>query len=103
SRHEGSGIALIEACACGVTPAVTDIHSFRAITGDGAIGALWAPGNAGACARAMVAAAAPCGRDQRQRVVAHFRRTLSWSAVGARALAAYEDVRAHHSARRQAR
>ena len=31
SHHEGSGYALIEALACGVVPAVTDIPPFRAL------------------------------------------------------------------------
>ena len=56
SHHEGSGYALIEALACGVAPAVTDIPTFRLLTGDGAIGALWRPGDAADCARAIVAA-----------------------------------------------
>ena len=46
SHHEGSGYALIEACACGAVPVVTRIPPFRAITGDGARGALWPPGDA---------------------------------------------------------
>jgi len=46
SHKEGSGYALIEAMACGVIPIVTNIPSFRHLTGDGAIGALWAPDRA---------------------------------------------------------
>src|SRR5437588_322062 len=41
SHREGSGYALVEACACGLVPVVTDIPSFRAMTRDGTIGALW--------------------------------------------------------------
>src|SRR6185295_19645288 len=41
SHHEGSGYALIEACACGAVPVVTDIPTFRLITGGA--GALWSP------------------------------------------------------------
>src|SRR5712664_1923808 len=33
SHHEGSGYALMEACACGAVPVVTDIPTFRLITG----------------------------------------------------------------------
>ena len=44
SRHEGSGYALIEALAAGVTPCVTDIRAFRALAGPVAV--LWTPGDA---------------------------------------------------------
>src|SRR4029077_4802153 len=45
SHHEGSGYALMEACACGAVPVVTDIPTFRLIT-EGVVGALWTPGDA---------------------------------------------------------
>jgi glycosyltransferase involved in cell wall biosynthesis len=92
SHDEGSGYALIEALACGVVPVVTDIPSFRALTGGGRLGRLWSPGDAAAFAAALADAAAldllACGRD----VAAHFERELSWAAVGRRALAAYRDA-----------
>ena len=44
SHHEGSGYALMEACACGAVPVVTGIPTFRLLTGSGSIGALWTPG-----------------------------------------------------------
>ncbi|MHC5035185.1 MAG: glycosyltransferase family 4 protein, partial [Planctomycetota bacterium] len=50
SVYEGSGIALADALACGVVPVVTDIPSFRFMTGNGRVGALWRPGDAGALA-----------------------------------------------------
>ncbi len=43
SRNEGSGYSVIEALACGTTPLVTDIPSFRRITGNGAAGGLSSP------------------------------------------------------------
>ena len=54
SHHEGSGYALIEACACGAVPVVTSIPAFRAITGDGARGALWPPGDDVGLAHALL-------------------------------------------------
>src|SRR5207247_434398 len=47
SHREGSGYALMEACACGAVPVVTDIPTFRLLTG-GVVGALWTPGDAAA-------------------------------------------------------
>ena len=44
SHHEGSGYSLMEACACGAVPVVTDIPTFRLLTGGGSIGALWTAG-----------------------------------------------------------
>jgi glycosyltransferase involved in cell wall biosynthesis len=93
SHHEGSGYSLIEALACGTTPAVTDIPSFRVLTGDGRVGALWRTGDAADCARAMVAAAGGDLDAARPAVRAHFEQHLSWVAIGRRALEIYENVR----------
>jgi len=86
SRFEGSGYALIEAIACGAAPVVSDIPSFRALTGAGAIGALVPVGDAEAFARALVEAAS---RPDRAAVVEHFRRRLSFQVVGRRLAAVY--------------
>jgi glycosyltransferase involved in cell wall biosynthesis len=94
SAHEGSGYSLIEACACGVLPVVTNIPSFQVITDKGAIGVLWQHGDASACAQAIVDAARRDLADERRRVLHHFDHQLSWPVVGRRALAIYEDVRA---------
>ena len=91
SHHEAAGYALIEACACGAVPVVTDNPAFRAITA-GSIGALWQVGDAADCARAIVSV---CGGElsaASARVRAHFDRSLSWNAVGQAALAAYRDA-----------
>jgi glycosyltransferase involved in cell wall biosynthesis len=110
SHHEGSGYALLEALACGATPVVTDIPSFRALmttdirpTSDKRptnvgrlsevretyVGRLWTAGDADACARAL--ASASRFRD-RQRVIDHFERFLTWDAVGRRAVEIYREV-----------
>jgi glycosyltransferase involved in cell wall biosynthesis len=99
SHRESCGYALLEACACGAAPVVSDIPSFRAITGSGSIGALWPPGDAEGCARALIAAADGDPRIRSERVRAHFARALSWPAVAARASAAYADVVARVRAR----
>jgi glycosyltransferase involved in cell wall biosynthesis len=91
SHHEGSGYALMEASACGAVPVVTDIPSFRLLTG-GASGALWPPGDAAALARALIDVA---GRDltaERARLADYFARVLTWEAIGRRALEIYQEV-----------
>ncbi|MGE5245795.1 MAG: glycosyltransferase family 4 protein [Betaproteobacteria bacterium] len=98
SHHEGSGYALIEACACGAVPVVTDIPSFRAITNHGAFGALWTPGSASGFARALVDVWRRDRSALRSRAVEHAARRLSWPAVGRRAMAVYSDIVARRRA-----
>jgi glycosyltransferase involved in cell wall biosynthesis len=92
SRREGSGYALLEACACGAVPVVTSIPTFRVITANGAIGALWNLGDPSACAQALAGVARQNLTLARERVVEHFERNLSWRAVGQQAVAAYREV-----------
>ncbi|HEY7372462.1 MAG TPA: glycosyltransferase family 4 protein [Polyangia bacterium] len=88
SHREVACFSLIEALSFGVTPVVTDIPAFRAITG-GRVGALFPPGDAGELGRALRAQASGNADARRQAVREHFERELSWPVVGARALAAY--------------
>lgn len=92
SHHEGSGYALIEACACGLPPVVTDIPTFRVVTAQGSIGALWPPGDAFGFAEALVKVAERDPQTSRERVLAHFDRALCWAAVAREATAAYADA-----------
>ena len=100
SHREGSGYALLEAMACGAAPVVTDIPSFRVITGNGAVGRVWHPSDADACASALVRVASADRDVQRTRVVDRFRAELSWAVVGARALAAYRSMTRRQTAER---
>ena len=88
SHHEGSGYALIEALACGLTPCVTDIPAFRILTG--ACGARWPPGNANACAAALVDLAMRDLVTERILNRDHFERTLTWNAIGRQTISAYQ-------------
>ena len=92
SHWEGSGFALIEALACGLTPIVTDIPSFRWITGDAAIGGLVPIGDDAAMADQLVNLAAVPHEVRRARVLDHFARQLSFDAVGRQLRHAYEMV-----------
>jgi glycosyltransferase involved in cell wall biosynthesis len=88
SHREGSGYALIEAMACGAIPCVTDIPSFRVITGG--CGALWPVGDVGSCA-AAVSHVMRLDRDaERRRIMHRFERDLSWAAVAGRTIEAYD-------------
>jgi glycosyltransferase involved in cell wall biosynthesis len=80
SHREGSGYAVIEAMACGATPVVTEIPSFRRLAGD--VGLLWTPGNAGSLRAALLRLMEVLGTEHRERIRRRFERALSWEAVG---------------------
>ncbi len=92
SHHESTGYAVIEALACGATPVVTDIPAFRALTGDGRVGALLPPGDPQAFARALVPLAYASRAKLRQRARRHFELRLSPAALGARLTDVYEEM-----------
>lgn len=92
SRHEGTGMAVIEAYACGTTPIVTDIPSFRRITADGVAGGLAPCGNVAEFARTIVDWSTRDRAQLRHAAREHFERSLSIDAMGRELLAAYEAV-----------
>ena len=92
SHREGSGYSLIEALACGLPPVVTDIPSFRALTGAGAVGSLWPCGDSQTLSRALQSLAARTGEGLRAAVRAHFERELSFAALGTKLVTMYRDV-----------
>jgi glycosyltransferase involved in cell wall biosynthesis len=92
SHREGSGYALIEALACGLPPLVTDIPSFRALTGDGTVGMLWPCDDPQALCAALRSIASRTGAEMRSAVRAHFERELSFDALGRKLAAMYADV-----------
>jgi glycosyltransferase involved in cell wall biosynthesis len=92
SEREGSGCSVIEALACGLPPVVTDIPSFRALLGDGSLGALWPHGDEVKLSEALLSVAARPGTLMRRAVRAHFESQLSMSAAGEKFTRAYHDI-----------
>jgi len=92
SHREGSGYSLIEALACGLSPVVTDIPSFRSLTGAGAVGKLWACDDPLALCAAIRTVEARTEPGTRAAVRAHFDRELSFDSLGRKLAAMYEDV-----------
>jgi len=92
SHREGSGFSLIEALACGLPPVVTDIPSFRALTGAGAVGMLWPCDNPHALCAALLSVTARLGPAMRAAVRAHFESELSFAALGLKLAAMYHDL-----------
>ncbi|HEX6334153.1 MAG TPA: glycosyltransferase [Flavisolibacter sp.] len=81
SHYESCGIALIEAMSCGCVPVVTDIPSFRNITGNGACGLLYSPGDADQLTRVLEESQALDLEKQQAAVMEQYRFALSFSAI----------------------
>ena len=92
SHREGSGYSLIEALACGLPPIVTDIPSFRALTGGGAVGMMWSCDNPHSLCAALRSVAGRLNSEMRAAVRAHFERELSFDSLGQKLAAMYRDV-----------
>ncbi|WP_457446542.1 glycosyltransferase family 4 protein [Roseateles sp. P5_E4] len=95
SHREGSGYSVIEALACGLSPIVTDIPSFRGLLGTlpGEQAArLWPVGDAARLADALVELANEPWSQRRQRVRARFDAHCSLAALGRSLVSAYSDA-----------
>ena len=92
SLHEGSGYAAIEAMACGTPPVLSDIPSFRRLTDDGGVGALFPVCDPVAGGNALVEMALGDRYGQRRRAREWFESQLSFRAIGQRLVSVYEEV-----------
>ncbi|HWG57905.1 MAG TPA: glycosyltransferase family 4 protein [Candidatus Acidoferrales bacterium] len=92
SNSEGSGYAVIEALACGVVPVVTNIPSFRVLTGEGTIGGLFPVGDAEALALVLRGRYSAMHPGARAEVRAFFEMNFHWNAIGRAAVAAYQSL-----------
>ncbi|MCV2438630.1 glycosyltransferase family 4 protein [Paucibacter sp. DJ2R-2] len=92
SHREATGYSVIEALACGLGVAVTDIPSFRALTGGCEAARLWPAGDASRLADALVELAALPATQRRALARARFDSHCSVEALGRRLMAAYQDL-----------
>lgn len=95
SHREGSGYSVIEALACGLSPVVTGIPSFRSLLGGLPMqqaAALWPVGDAPALAEALVRLAPRSADLRRQQVRDRFDAHCSLPALGRQLAAVYEDA-----------
>jgi glycosyltransferase involved in cell wall biosynthesis len=92
SHHEGSGFAVLEALSCGVVPVLTDIPSFRVLTGYGTVGGIWPVGNAEALARALTSRYSRLHAGTRDEVRSFFEANFSWDAIARRAMETYRQI-----------
>jgi glycosyltransferase involved in cell wall biosynthesis len=82
SHYEGSGVAVSEAMSCGCIPVVTNIISFRRMTGPGKCGLLYRPGNENELLSALVKTLQLDLEAERHKVLEQFRNELSFEAIG---------------------
>ena len=104
SRHEGFGIAAIEAMSAGLYPLLSDIPPFRKIVADSGLGLLLSPAaTAGQRAAAIGDAHRARAHDtsDRKRMIA-FTRRYDWSLVADRYDAVYRDAIGSRSGSRSA-
>jgi glycosyltransferase involved in cell wall biosynthesis len=92
SHRESTGFSLIEAMACGLPPVVTDIPSFRSLTGGGTVGALWRCNDASALSEAVRSVSHRLDSEMRAAVRAHFERELSFDSLGSKLATMYQQV-----------
>jgi glycosyltransferase involved in cell wall biosynthesis len=92
SHREGCGYALIEALACGLPPVVSDIPSFRALTGGGKVGRLWPCDDAERLCAGLLATAAGPRSEQRAAARAHYEDEVSFRSVGRKLNSAYRSL-----------
>jgi glycosyltransferase involved in cell wall biosynthesis len=90
SGREGTSYAVLESLACGATPLVTDIPALRRMTGGGAVGGLFARGDAAGLARLLESFGARPRAELRRAARAHRERHHSPAALSRELGAAYE-------------
>lgn len=81
SHYEGGGIAVCEAMSCGCIPILTDILSFRMMTGNGSCGILYPPGDADALLSALKQITIAPRQEEKQKVLTQFKKELSSEAI----------------------
>lgn len=92
SHHEFSGLAVLDALACGVIPVVTDIPSFRAMTNDGQYGILFPPEDVDALTRRVLAFPRDTIAEHATQIRAWFDRTFSFPALARQLEGVYHEM-----------
>jgi glycosyltransferase involved in cell wall biosynthesis len=92
SHYEGSGFGVIESFACGTTPLVTDIPSFRKMTAEGTAGGLFEVGDVDGLSRLVLDWSSRDRMLLRRNARAHFVRALSYEVIGKDMRAVYERI-----------
>lgn len=92
SHYEAAGYALSEALRCGCVPVVTHIPSFRMMTNEGQLGALWEPGNQQSFTAALTTALQKPLQAEANACIRFYQQQLSFEAIARVAAQHYEQV-----------
>jgi glycosyltransferase involved in cell wall biosynthesis len=92
SHYEGSGYALSEALRCGCVPIVTAIPSFRMMTNNGQLGALWHPGDAGSFVASVKNAMGKPLSQEARACINYYNDALSFDAIAEKAICHYQKL-----------
>jgi glycosyltransferase involved in cell wall biosynthesis len=92
SHYEGSGYALSEALRCGCIPIVTNIPSFKMMTNNGQLGALWKPSDKNSFVEAATKAIHKPLVNEANACIDFFKEKLSFDAIAQTALSYYNDI-----------
>ena len=92
SLREFSGCAILEGMACGAIPVISDIPSFRMMTGNGQVGSLFPVGDAQSLAAQLLAIPADAISRHSQAVRAYFVAELSFAAMAAQLEQVYREI-----------
>jgi len=84
SHYEGSGTAVCEGMSCGCIPILSDIASFRMMTGRGKCGLLFEPGSIPALTATLQQSVKIDMTEERRKTLAQFKDELSYEAIGGR-------------------
>lgn len=92
SHYEGSGIAVCEGMSCGCIPVVTNIHSFRSMTGGSKCGLLYEPGNEEALLTALQRTKEMDMQLEKANTLQQFKARLSFEAIAGKLVHAITSV-----------
>jgi len=81
SHYEGSGVAVAEAMSCGCIPLLTDILSFRMMTGYGYCGRLFPVGDVEALLAVLLQTLSMDLEEERRKTLEQFNSKLSFEAI----------------------
>ena len=81
SHYEGGGIAVCEAMSCGCIPILTNIVSFRKMTGPGRCGLLFEPDDEEDLLNALLKTTEMNREEERKKVLNQFNEELSFPAI----------------------
>lgn len=82
SHYEGGGVAVCEAMSCGCIPILSNIPSFRKMTGPDNCGFLYEPGNVDALLKVLLQTRELNIEEEKRKVLLQFRNELSFEAKG---------------------